>query len=79
MLMYANTDQGNPTIAYRTASGVHAAVTILRYGTAWPIFVARETLAAWDDGLAFMMNLILGDDWQAVGFDETRRSRRRAG
>ena len=79
MLMFATADQRNPTIAYRTASGVHAAVTILRYGTAWPIFVARETLAAWDDGLAFMMNLILGDDWQSVGFDETRRSRRRAG
>jgi hypothetical protein len=77
MLMFAAADRHHPSIAHRTASGAHAAVTILRYSAAWPIFVARETLAAWDDGLAFMMNVILGDDWRAVGFEETRRSRRR--
>ena len=76
--MFRPADQEHPTIARRTASGAHAAVTILRYSAAWPIFVARETLAAWDDGLAFMMNVILGDDWKAAGFDETRRSRRRS-
>ncbi len=57
--------------------GARAAGTLLRYGTAWPIFIARETLAAWDDGLAFLMNLILGDDWGAGGYDDARRSRRR--
>jgi len=58
-------------------SAVRAGITLARYGTAWPIFITREMLAAWDDWLAFMMNMILGDDWQAAGLDEVRRSGRR--
>jgi hypothetical protein len=77
--MLASADQGDRTVADRAKHGAHAAVTIVRYCIAWPIFIARETLAAYDDGLAFMMNIVLGDDWKAVGFDEARRHRRRAG
>ena len=76
-VMLASANRCDPTD--RVRSGAHTAITLARYGTAWPIFLARETLAAWDDGLAFMMNVILGDEWQTVGLDEARRSRRRAG
>jgi hypothetical protein len=74
--MPATAAQRDPTVPNQVRAGVHATITLVRYGTAWPIFIARETLAAWDDGLALMLNLILGPDWQAVGFDEVRRSRR---
>ena len=77
MLLLLRTEDGYRSVADRAVSGGRAACTLLRYGTAWPIFMARETLAACDDGLAFLMNLILGDDWQAGGYDDARRSRRR--
>jgi len=44
--------------------------TLLRYSMAWPFFVTREALAAYDDLLAFSLNVILGDDWEAGGLDE---------
>jgi hypothetical protein len=75
--MLGTADQSDPSAPDRMMCGVDAAFALVRYATAWPIFVARETLAAWDDGLAFIMNMILGEDWQAVGFGEDRRSRRR--
>ena len=78
-LMLASAKRCDPGVFDRVRSGAHTAITLARYGTAWPIFIAREPLAAWDDGLAFMMNVILGDDWQAVGPDEARRSGPRAG
>jgi hypothetical protein len=44
------------------------AEALVRYGMAWPLLAARETLAGWDDLLQFWLNLILGDDsgtvWQ---------------
>jgi hypothetical protein len=74
--MPATADRCDLTVPNQVRSGIQAAVTLVRYGTAWPFFIARETLAAWDDGLAFMLNVILGPDWHAVGFDEAGRSRR---
>ena len=32
----------------------------MRYSIVWPIFVAREVLAAYDDALSFWMNAISG-------------------
>ena len=61
----------------RAKPGAHAAVTIFRYATAWPIFVTREMLAAWDDGLALMMNIVLGDDWPPDRLDDALHGRRR--
>jgi hypothetical protein len=55
------------TPADRPLSEFAAMGTIARYGMAWPLFVTREMLAAWDDLLAFWMNVILGDDWEADG------------
>jgi hypothetical protein len=52
----------------------------MRYSIVWPIFVAREVLAAYDDALSFWMNAILGDEWDEGKLDEARHSwRRRAG
>lgn len=51
--------------------------TLVRYSIAWPVFVAREVLAAYDDALSFWMNAILGDEWDKGGLDDARRSRRR--
>jgi hypothetical protein len=76
-LMLATADRCDPTDRDQLRSAVRAGITLARYGTAWPIFITREMLAACDDWLAFMMSMILGDDWQAVGFDEGRRSGRR--
>ncbi|MGA2925635.1 MAG: hypothetical protein ABSG43_06485 [Solirubrobacteraceae bacterium] len=75
--MLARADESYRTVTDRTWSAVRAVGTIARYGAAWPIFITRETLAAWDDVLAFLMNLILGGDWHAGGYDDARRSRRR--
>lgn len=77
-LMLLRGNESYRAVADRASSGVGVAGTFLRYSAAWPIFMARETLAAWDDGLAFWMNFILGDDWDDSGsFDDARRSRRR--
>lgn len=58
-------DDDATLITERALSGFAAAGTLVRYGLAWPLVVTRETLAACDDVLAFWMNLILGDDWEA--------------
>jgi hypothetical protein len=52
---------------------------LVRYSIVWPIFVAREVLAAYDDALSFWMNAILGDEWDEGGADDARHRRRRAG
>jgi hypothetical protein len=52
--------------------------TLVRYSFAWPIFLHREALAAYDEGLAFWLAFILGDKWKDGGLDEARPSRRRA-
>ncbi|HYB25043.1 MAG TPA: hypothetical protein VEF89_00355 [Solirubrobacteraceae bacterium] len=41
------------------------AQAIVRYGVAWPVLVARETLAAWDDLMSAWLDVILGSDWDA--------------
>lgn len=51
---------------------------LMRYGIVWPIFVAREVLAAYDDALSFWMNAILGDEWDEGELDDARQSRRRS-
>jgi hypothetical protein len=39
------------------------AEAIVRYGMAWPVLVARETLAAWDDVMRFWLDVVLGSNW----------------
>jgi len=73
----ADGNEGRRPVAARARSGVAALVTVGRYGIVWPIFMARETLAAYDDVLALCMNFVLGDDWDDGGLDQARRSRRR--
>jgi hypothetical protein len=52
--------------------------TLVRYSLAWPIFVHREALAAYDEGLVFWLTFILGDKWNDGGLDEARPGSRRA-
>ena len=67
-------------MAGRARCGAGAVGTLMRYSIVWPIFVAREVLAAYDDALSFWMNAILGDEWDEGELDEARQSwRRRAG
>lgn len=66
-------------MAGRARCGAGAVGTLMRYSIVWPIFVAREVLAAYDDALSFWMSAILGDDWDDGGVDQARHSRRRRG
>ncbi|HET7047435.1 MAG TPA: hypothetical protein VFI54_04120 [Solirubrobacteraceae bacterium] len=61
-------------MASRPLCTAGAVGTLVRYSMVWPIFVAREVLAAYDDALSFWMNAILGDEWDEGGPDEARHS-----
>lgn len=52
---------------------------LARYGVAWPIFMHREAVTAYDNALAFWLRVILGDGWDDGGHHATRRARRPAG
>ena len=67
-------------MAGRPKCGAGPIGTLVRYSIVWPIFVAREVLAAYDDALSFWMNAILGDEWDKGERDDARQDRRpRAG
>ena len=63
-------------VAHRARSAVGTSATLGRYGIVWPILLAREALAAYDDVLAVVMKLVLGRDWDERELDEARRRRR---
>lgn len=79
-LVTADDHRPRPAAA-RAISGLAGVETIIRYSMAWPFFVTREALAGYDDLLAFALNVILGEDWEAGGLDQvdTGGGPRRAG